>query len=142
MTYPAPGAASSTSLPDLKAALTAPFWAASRRHVLMAQRCDDCADVRFPPLEICPACWSSNQSWAEIAPTGTVWSFVVYHRAFDSAMEREVPYVVGRVVTDDGPVFVVRLDIAPSDAKVGMRVTAAWNDLTESVTLLRFAAVD
>jgi hypothetical protein len=33
----------------------------------------------------------------------------------------------------------VRLDIAPEEAKVDQRVTASWDDVTDEVTLLRFA---
>ena len=128
------------NLPDTEAPATAPFWEASKRHVLVAQRCDNCGYTRYPPSELCPKCWSTDQSWAEIAPTGTLWSFVVYHRALDPSKADEIPYVVGRVVTDDGPIFTVRLDIAPEDAEVDMRVTATWDDASDEVTLVRFAA--
>ena len=128
------------NLPDTQAPATAPFWEAAKRHVLLAQRCEGCGYTRYPPSALCPKCWSAEQSWAEIAPTGTLWSFVVYHRALDPSKADEIPYVVGRVVTDDGPIFTVRLDIAPEEAKVDQRVTASWDDVTDEVTLLRFAA--
>jgi uncharacterized OB-fold protein len=142
MNYPAPGAGvSSRSLPDITDAATAPFWEASKRHVLVAQRCEDCRDTRFPHLDLCPKCWSQDQGWVEIAPTGELWSFVVYHRALDPTKKDEIPYVIGRVVTDDGPIFNVRLDVPPDEAKVGMRLTATWDDVTDDVTLLRFGPV-
>jgi uncharacterized OB-fold protein len=129
-------------LPDTSDPTTAPFWENSARHVLVAQRCAACGDTRFPYIEICPVCWSSDQSWERISTEGELWSFVVYHRALDPAMRDEVPYVIGRVVSDDGPIFNVRLDVSPEDAAVGMRVTASWDDVTEDVTLLRFTAAD
>lgn len=132
--------ATNLNLPNIEAPATAPFWEASKRHVLVSQKCVDCGYLRYPPTEICPKCWSTNQVWAEISPNGTLWSYIVYHRALDPSKKDEIPYVVGRVVTDDGPIFTVRLDIAPGDAKVDQRVTATWDDVTDEVTLLRFTA--
>ncbi|MDC0770788.1 Zn-ribbon domain-containing OB-fold protein [Streptomyces sp. HD] len=128
------------NLPATDLPLTAGFWEAAKRHVLTAQKCLDCGYLRYPALEICPRCWSTNQAWTEISPNGTLWSYIVYHRALDPSKKDEIPYVVGRVKTDDGPVFTVRLDIAPEDAKVDMRVTATWDDASDEVTLVRFAA--
>ena len=128
----------SRSLPDVTEPLMAPFWQAAKRHVLVVQKCDDCGDVRFPPLEICSNCWSTEQTWQEIEPAGTVWSFVVYHRALDPSKKGEVPYSIGRVKTDAGPVFTVRLDVPHGKARVGMPVVATWEDVDDDVTLLRF----
>jgi hypothetical protein len=89
-------------------------------------------------VEICPACWSSDQRWSEISTEGELYSYVVYHRALDPSKKDEIPYVIGRVLTDDGPVFNVRLDAAPDEVKVGMRLTASWDDASDDVTLLRF----
>jgi uncharacterized OB-fold protein len=141
VTYPAAAGASTPSrrLPIVDDPASAPFWRAARRHVLMAQRCLQCGDTRYPQLEICPNCWSVEQEWQEVAPTGELWSYVVYHRALDPSTRDDVPYVVGRVVTDDGPIFTVRLDVEPGQAVVGMRVAATWHDVTDDVTLLRFA---
>ena len=130
--------APSRPLPDVTEPLMAPFWQAARRHVLVVQKCDNCGDVRFPPLEICSTCWSTEQTWQEIEPTGTVWSFVVYHRALAPSMKDDVPYVIGRVKTDAGPMFTVRLDVPREDARVGMPVEATWEDVDDEVTLLRF----
>lgn len=142
MTYPSPDASSAAAknLPDVTEPNSAPFWDAARRHVLVAQKCQDCGDVRYPYLELCPKCWSTNQEWSEISPEGEVWSFVVYYRALDPATKDDIPYVIGRVVTDDGAIFNVRLDLAPEEAKVGMRVAATWDDVTDDVSLLRFAS--
>jgi len=128
------------NLPNVQDPRLAPFWEASRRHSLVAQKCNDCGYLRFPPVEVCAKCWSEDQSWAEISPEGTLWSYVVYHRALDASKKDDIPYVIGRVVTDDGVIFNVRLNVAPEDARVNMRVTAAWDDVTDEVTLLRFTA--
>jgi uncharacterized OB-fold protein len=51
----------------------------------------------------------------------------------------DVPYVIGRVRTDDGPVYTVRIDVSPEDAKVDMPVKPTWDAVDDEVTLLRFA---
>lgn len=140
MTYAPTSNATPQNLPDVTDPATAAFWEAGREHRLLAQRCDACGDLRYPATEICPRCWSDSQSWVPIAPTGELYSYVVYHRALDPSMKDEIPYVVGRVLTDDGVVFTVRLDVEPEEARVGMRLVASWNDVTDAVTLLRFAA--
>ena len=139
MTY-SPPQADEKRLPDVTDPATAPFWEAARNHTLVAQRCNQCGATRYPALEICARCWSDDQSWVPIAPTGELWSYVVYHRALDPAMKSEIPYVIGRVLTDDGVIFSVRLDVSPEEATVGIRLTASWDDVTDQVTLLRFQA--
>jgi uncharacterized protein len=140
MTYAPTSNTTPQNLPDVTDPATAAFWEAAREHRLLAQKCDACGGLRYPATEICPRCWSDSQSWVPIAPTGELYSYVVYHRALDPSMKDEIPYVVGRVLTDDGVVFTVRLDLAPDEARVGMRLVASWNDVTDAVTLLRFAA--
>jgi uncharacterized OB-fold protein len=127
------------NLPDITNPLTAPFWAAAKRRELVAQRCEDCGDLRFPALEICPKCWSRRQTWTPITPAGRLWSYVVYRRALDPTKVDDVPYVIGRVRTDDGPVYTVRIDVSPEDAKVDMPVKPTWDAVNDEVTLLRFA---
>ncbi|MDX2520318.1 Zn-ribbon domain-containing OB-fold protein [Streptomyces scabiei] len=140
MTYAPTSNATPQNLPDVTDPATAAFWEAAREHRLLAQSCGACGDLRYPATEICPRCWSDSQSWVPIAPTGELYSYVVYHRALDPSMKDEIPYVVGRVLTDDGVVFTVRLDLEPDEARVGMRLVASWNDVTDAVSLLRFAA--
>lgn len=127
-----------SSLPDITLPATAPFWEAAKRHVLVAQKCGNCGDTHYPYVEICPVCWSSDQRWREISTEGELYSYVVYHRALDPSKKDEIPYVIGRVLTDDGPIFNVRLDAALGEVKVGMRLTASWDDASDDVTLLRF----
>ncbi len=127
-------------LPDVTNPTDAAFWEAASRHELYAQRCDKCGDIRYPAREVCPKCWSDQQAWVKSSETGELYSFVVYYRALDPSKKDDIPYVIGRVVTDDGVIFTVRLDVEPEDAVVGMRLRATWDDLTDTVTLLRFAA--
>jgi uncharacterized OB-fold protein len=64
----------------------------------------------------------------------------VYHRALDPSKKDDIPYVIGRVKSDDGPIFTVRLDVSPDAATVDMPLTVSWDDVDEEVTLVRFTA--
>jgi uncharacterized OB-fold protein len=131
-----------SALPDASDPLMAGFWEASRRHVLVIQRCKHCGEVRFPPLPICSNCWSEDQSWVETEPTGTVYSYVVYHRALAAAFADEVPYAIGRVKVTAGPIFTVRLDVPLDEITVDMPVTASFRDASDEISLLQFTKVE
>jgi uncharacterized protein len=125
-------------LPDASDPLMAGFWEASKHHVLVIQRCHSCGEVRFPPLPVCSNCWSEDQSWVETDPAGTVYSYVVYHRALSPAFADEVPYAIGRVKVAAGPSFTVRLDIPLDEISVDMPVAATFKDVSDEISLLRF----
>lgn len=125
-------------MPDARDPLMSPFWDAARRHVLVIQRCAQCGQVRFPPLPICSNCWSDDQAWEETGQTGTLWSYVVYHRALHAAFADDIPYAIGRVKIDAGPIFTVRLDIPLHEIEVDMRLRASFNDLNDEISLLQF----
>ena len=61
-------------------------------------------------------------------PTGTIWSFVVYHRAFAAELKDEIPYTVAMVQLDDGPYLVGRFDDDNGPAVIGDRVTAVFTE--------------
>src|SRR5882762_10539325 len=74
--------------------LTGPFFEAAAQGRLVVQRCNSCKELRWPPLSGCPECRSRDTTWVDVAPTGTVWSFVVYHRAFAAELRAHIPYTV------------------------------------------------
>ena len=56
--------------------LTGPFFEAAAQGRLVVQRCNSCKALRWPPLSGCPECRSRDTTWVDVAPTGTVWSFI------------------------------------------------------------------
>jgi hypothetical protein len=60
--------------------------------------------------------------------------------SLDPLKKGEIPYMTGRVVTDDGPLLVVGVDVQPEDAKVDTRLKATWDDVSDDVSPLRFTA--
>ncbi len=122
-------------LPDVTGP-DAPFWQALRRREVRVQRCGACGAHRVPAARYCPHCRSNDSEWVAVAPTGTVETWCVFHRAyFDDLPE---PYTVVQVRLDCG----VRLFSNPIEEtaalRIGMPVEAAFEDITPEVTLLKF----
>lgn len=104
--------------------LAGPFFQAAAEGRLVVQRCNECSALRWPPLPGCPECRSRDTTWVEVTPKGTVWSYVVYHRAFQAALKDQIPYTVAMVQLDDGPYVVGRVVPDEPPIAVGDRVIA------------------
>src|SRR5580698_4743170 len=97
---------------------------------LRFQKCDDCGYVRFPVAPICPECLSTSFTWAADTGEGTVWSYCIYHRAFDAAFRSAVPYNVALVELDSGPRMISNvLGISRADLRVGLRVVGSATEV-------------
>lgn len=108
-------------------AVTAPFWDACARGVLMHPRCDDCERAFFPPHLACPHCRAVSWSWAESAGLGEIYSFSIVHRAPQPGFA--LPYVIAVVDLDEG--FELMTNIVgtePNSVRIGQRVRVAWHD--------------
>jgi uncharacterized OB-fold protein len=135
MTSPAP----KPLLPNTASPLAAPFWQAAREHRFVMQRCAGCGALRWPPKPICPTCLRAGaaEDWTEIADTGEIWSFAVYHRAFHPSLADRLPYNVAYIKLDAGPMFISNV-MGANDLAIGARVKACYDDVTPDVTLVKF----
>ena len=116
--------------------LTAPYWQAAHQGELKLPRCDACAKFHFYPRSACPHCGSTQLTWQAVSGTGEVYSFTVVHRAPSKGFEALVPYVVAVVALDEGPHLMTRLTgIDPAMARIGMRVTVAFEKQDDETTL-------
>jgi uncharacterized OB-fold protein len=127
----------SESLSPVYDPVAAPYFQAAAEGRLVVQRCNSCDALRWPPLSGCPECRSRDTTWVDVAPTGTIWSFVVYHRAFSAALKDQIPYTVAMVQLDEGPYLVGRLVDGERPPKVGDRVDAEFLDL-DGVSTVRW----
>jgi uncharacterized OB-fold protein len=82
---------------------TKPYWEWAKKHELRMQRCADCAELRFPPGPMCPACHSMRDEWVPMSGTGTIYSWVVVHPPVLPAFQADAPYSVVLVQLDDHP---------------------------------------
>ena len=126
-------------LPDIEDPRAAPYWAAARERRLVLQRCDGCGSLRWPPRDTCPECLEPGGAWTEIGTGGTIWSFVVYHQAFHASFAAAAPYNVALVELDAGPTVVTNVEAPIEQLEIGKRVHAVFHDVTDHVTLVRFA---
>ena len=80
-----------------------PYWNAARERRLVIRKCKACGQLHFMPRYLCPACWSDQLEWVDVAGTGRVHSFTVIRRASDPAFASRIPYVVALIELDEGP---------------------------------------
>lgn len=70
---------------------------------------------------------------------GRVYSYAVYHVAFDPAFQEDLPYIVALVDLEEGPRIVSNLvGCDPGAAACGMAVEVAWDDGEEGLCLPKF----
>jgi uncharacterized protein len=123
----------------ISSAESAPFWEGCRKHELLIQRCTRCNQVTFPPAARCPQCLSPSLIWQKSSGRGTVYSFVVYHRAYHPGLEDQLPYVVALVELAEGPRLISSLaDCDPKSVRCDMAVEVVFDDITETVSLYKF----
>ncbi len=85
------------------------YWDGLRAERLLVQRCAACGRHRFPPMPACPSCGVPGGDVVELEARGTVYSWVVVHRAFDQAFRDEVPYTIAVVELAAGCRVLARL---------------------------------
>jgi uncharacterized OB-fold protein len=126
-------------MPDVSDPDMRPFWEATRERRLTAQHCSTCGALRFPALEICDVCLSEGADWVDITAEGTIWSYVVYHRAFHPGFEGHIPYAVAIVETPEGVRYTGMIVGGFDGAEVGARVRAVFEDVTPQFTMVAWA---
>jgi uncharacterized OB-fold protein len=135
----APSAAAPRPLPKLDGP-ERPFWEGLRERVVRVQRCD-AGHYRFPASGSCPVCYSRRFSWEAVAPEGEVESFCVFHKPYFKGLA--VPYAVVQVKLSCGVrLFSNLVGVANEDIRIGMKVTASFEDVSPEVTLLKFRPQD
>ena len=71
-----------------------------------------------------------------------MYTFVVYHVAFDPAFEDDLPYVTAVVELSEGPRILTNIiDCKPDGVTCDMPVELAWDDVTEDVSLPKFRPI-
>ena len=125
-------------LPDVRDPVNGPFWDGTRAHELRFQRCEACGAIRWAPGRICPECQTVGGTWEAVAPTGRLHTWVTYHRAFDTRFADDVPYTVGQILTDAGPMLYGLVLAEPDQLVLDAPVTAVFDEVTPDVTLVRW----
>lgn len=103
------------------------YWDGLTARRLLVQQCARCRRHRFPPLPACPSCGTPGGTVVELEPRGTVYSWIVVHRAFTPAFGGDVPYVVAVIEVADGCRVAARL-AASEPLTAGQAVTGEYVD--------------
>ena len=120
---------------------SAPFWNGAKAHKFLLPRCDACGRFWFPPSQRCTHCLSAHFTWQEASGRGRIYSFVVYHRVYHPAFERDVPYTVAIIELDEGPRLLANIVGTPPDAiRCDMRVRVAFEERGDQ-TIPQFVVV-
>lgn len=85
------------------------------------QRCAECHDYVYPPREVCPNCLSVDLSLTEAPDGGVIVTETTTHVTSDSYFRERMPWRVGMVKLDCGPIAVAHLH---GDCQDGDRVRA------------------
>jgi uncharacterized OB-fold protein len=98
-----------------------PLWENIRAGKMCLQRCAHCATFRYPPAPVCAACLSMESEWVPIQGTGTILSWVVFHRKYFD--DFEPPYNAIAVQLAEGPIIISNLAGAePAGSWIGRAV--------------------
>ena len=117
-----------------------PFFDAAKRHELVVQRCRGCGAYRFPAREICSSCLSRDAEWVKVSGEGEIFSYNVMHQVYHPGFADEVPYAVVVVKLKEGAKMNSNLKgIAPHAIRIGMPVQVVFDDISDAVTLPKFA---
>ena len=111
------------------------FFAHARKGVFSIQTCRGCGDRHIPESPVCPRCLSEDQEWEPASGRGTLESWVEFHRAYWDGFKADLPYLVGLVRLDEGPLFIARLNADESALKCGAPVRIVFRDATERIAI-------
>ena len=120
-----------------------PFWDATRDERLLLPWCTECGAAIWYPRAVCPSCVGSAVEWRDDAGRGTVYAASVHTRPGPDRDAADGPYVVVLVDLDAGVRMMSNVvGCPPDDVTVGMRVTVAWEPLSDGRHLPVFRALN
>ena len=99
------------------------------------QVCADCAHVAYPPRDACPHCLSARLTFKDVDPNGRLIAETIVRVSTDPYFRERMPWRVGTVKLDAGPVIVAHLH---GDTVEGERVKLALK-LDKSGSAVMFA---
>lgn len=123
--------------------LSAPYWEAAARHVLVLAKCARCGSFAIPPGQACPACGTTDPdyAWTGVSGAGVIRSWTIIRQSFLPGFDDDLPYLLADVELAEQPELrmIGRLLDGPDAAvETGARVTAAFEDLKPGVAVPAF----
>jgi uncharacterized OB-fold protein len=120
--------------------LTEPFWEAAKRHEMVIPRCTQCDRYFWYPRQACPHCLQERWEWAPVSGRGRLHTYTVVRQPQNPAFGDDLPYAYAIVQLEEGVRMIsniVECEI-PDGLRVDMPVVAAFDDVTDDWTLVKF----
>ncbi len=116
------------------------FWEGARRGELRIQHCTTCGKHQHYARMLCSHCGETTLEWVTASGNGTVYSYTVIRQNGVPPFNERVPFVVATVDLDeDGARMIASMPgVEPGDARVGMRVRAAFRPASDDVAFVDF----
>ena len=105
------------------------------------QACDECGTVQYPPREACVRCLSVQLTWKPQDGRGELIAETRLHHSLDPFFRDKLPWRVGLVRLDAGPIVVAHVHGAVPHASVRVRLKATV-DAAGHAALFAFAEQD
>jgi len=123
---------------DFRADKDISFWEGVDRCELLLKKCGNCNTILAPGTKFCPECWSHELGEVKASGRGTVYSFLIFHRAFS---ENETPpYGIAMISLEEGVRIISRVKEC-GILNIGDAVEATWSNLPEQGPVLEFTQV-
>ena len=117
------------------------YWDGAKAGELRLQRCGGCSHVYFPARPFCPACSSRDVNWFTASGRGTLFSYVINHRAPKGF---EAPYIIAVVQLEEGPRMMSNLvdcPQTPDELEIDMPLEVTFVEATDEISIPQFRPV-
>jgi uncharacterized OB-fold protein len=121
-------------VPHSSTPTTAPFWDGCREAQLRYQRCGECDEANFPPVDHCRFCLSDKLDWHTSAGNGEIYSWTVVHRPVTP--EFAPPYAPAIVTLTEGYQMLTNIvGVEPAALRIGLPVKVEFHTLAGDLVL-------
>lgn len=117
-----------TQPPGLRSRTALGLAAAAAEGEFRLQVCACCDTVQYPPREVCVSCLSEQLRWQPVSPRGRLLVSTTLHHSNDLYFRERLPWRVGTVQLDVGPMVVAHVhgDVADgSETRLALKIDRA-----------------
>jgi uncharacterized OB-fold protein len=120
------------------------FWEGAHRGELRIQHCTTCGKYQHYARMLCSHCGKQTLEWVTASGNATVYSYTVIRQNGVPPFNERIPFVVAVVDLDEEGARMIGAmpDLAPDDARIGMRVKAAFRAANEELGFVDFASAE
>lgn len=134
-------------LPDMRPEGN-PYWAGTKEHKLLLPT-NGKGETFWYPRAYAPGTLEPI-TWTESKGTGTVYTYSIHSIGPSKAYKGDPPHTVALIDLDEGPRMMSLLvsdepgfpSIDPALVKIGMKVKVVFDDVTDEITLPKFAPAE